>query len=33
VDERLARWLLMSQDRLGGDRIPLTPQRSPKTGQ
>jgi CRP-like cAMP-binding protein len=24
VDERLARWLLMSQDRLGGDRIPLT---------
>ncbi len=24
VDERLARWLLMSQDRLGGDSIPLT---------
>ena len=24
VDERLARWLLMSQDRLGGDHIPLT---------
>jgi CRP-like cAMP-binding protein len=24
VDERLARWLLMSQDRLGGDCIPLT---------
>jgi CRP-like cAMP-binding protein len=24
VDERLARWLLMSQDRLGGDRIGLT---------
>jgi len=24
VDERLARWLLMSQDRLGGDLIPLT---------
>ena len=24
VDERLARWLLMSQDRLGGDRVPLT---------
>jgi CRP-like cAMP-binding protein len=24
VDERLARWLLMSQDRLGGDDIPLT---------
>jgi CRP-like cAMP-binding protein len=24
VEERLARWLLMSQDRLGGDRIPLT---------
>ena len=22
VDERLARWLLMSQDRLGGDIIP-----------
>ncbi len=24
VDERLARWLLMSQDRLGGDCVPLT---------
>jgi CRP-like cAMP-binding protein len=24
VEERLARWLLMSQDRLGGDRVPLT---------
>jgi CRP-like cAMP-binding protein len=24
ADERLARWLLMSQDRLGGDCIPLT---------
>ncbi len=24
VDERLARWLLMSQDRLGGDDVPLT---------
>jgi CRP-like cAMP-binding protein len=24
VGERLARWLLMAQDRLGGDRIPLT---------
>lgn len=24
VDQRLARWLLMSQDRLGGDLIPLT---------
>jgi hypothetical protein len=24
VDERLARWLLMSQDRLGGDAVPLT---------
>lgn len=24
IDERLARWLLMSQDRLGGDVIPLT---------
>jgi len=24
VDERLARWLLMSQDRLGGERVPLT---------
>jgi CRP-like cAMP-binding protein len=24
VDERLARWLLMSQDRLGGDMIALT---------
>jgi len=24
VEERLARWLLMSQDRLGGDSIPLT---------
>jgi CRP-like cAMP-binding protein len=23
-EERLARWLLMSQDRLGGDRVPLT---------
>ena len=23
VDERLARWLLMSQDRLGGDIVPL----------
>ena len=24
VDERLARWLLMSQDRLGGNIVPLT---------
>lgn len=24
VDERLARWLLMSQDRIGGDEVPLT---------
>jgi CRP-like cAMP-binding protein len=24
VEERLARWLLMSQDRLGGDIVPLT---------
>jgi CRP-like cAMP-binding protein len=24
VDQRLARWLLMSQDRIGGDVIPLT---------
>ena len=24
VEERLARWLLMSQDRLGGDHVPLT---------
>lgn len=24
VDERLGRWLLMSQDRLGGDLVPLT---------
>jgi CRP-like cAMP-binding protein len=24
VEERLARWLLMSQDRIGGDSIPLT---------
>jgi CRP-like cAMP-binding protein len=24
VDARLARWLLMSQDRLGGDIVPLT---------
>ena len=24
VDERLARWLLMSQDRIGGSMIPLT---------
>jgi len=24
VDERLARWLSMSQDRLGGDIVPLT---------
>jgi CRP-like cAMP-binding protein len=24
VEERLARWLLMSQDRLGGDCVPLT---------
>ena len=24
VDERLARWLIMSQDRIGGDTLPLT---------
>jgi CRP-like cAMP-binding protein len=24
VDQRLAKWLLMSQDRLGGDLVPLT---------
>ena len=24
VEERLARWLLMSQDRIGGDLVPLT---------
>ncbi len=24
VDQRLARWLLMSQDRIGGDDVPLT---------
>jgi CRP-like cAMP-binding protein len=24
VEERLARWLLMAQDRLGGDEVPLT---------
>ena len=24
VDERLARWLLMSQDRIGSDVLPLT---------
>jgi CRP-like cAMP-binding protein len=24
VDERLAKWLLMSQDRLGGELVPLT---------
>ena len=24
VEQRLARWLLMSQDRLGGDLVPLT---------
>jgi CRP-like cAMP-binding protein len=24
VPERLARWLLMSQDRIGGDQVPLT---------
>ena len=24
VAERLARWLLMAQDRLGGDEVPLT---------
>ena len=24
VEERLARWLLMSQDRIGGDAVPLT---------
>jgi CheY-like chemotaxis protein len=26
VDQRLARWLVMSQDRLGGDIVPLTQQ-------
>ena len=26
VEERLARWLLMSQDRIGGDVVPLTQQ-------
>jgi CRP-like cAMP-binding protein len=26
VEQRLARWLLMSQDRLGGDMVPLTQQ-------
>jgi CRP-like cAMP-binding protein len=26
VEQRLARWLLMSQDRLGGDLVPLTQQ-------
>lgn len=26
VEERLARWLLMSQDRIGGDTLPLTQQ-------
>jgi CRP-like cAMP-binding protein len=26
VEQRLARWLLMSQDRLGGDVVPLTQQ-------
>ena len=26
VEERLARWLLMSQDRLGGNDVPLTQQ-------
>jgi CRP-like cAMP-binding protein len=26
VEQRLARWLLMSQDRLGGDIVPLTQQ-------
>jgi CRP-like cAMP-binding protein len=24
IEERLARWLLMAQDRIGGDRLPLT---------
>src|SRR5207253_10548431 len=24
VEERLARWLLMSQDRIGGNQVPLT---------
>ena len=24
VEERLARWLLMSQDRVGGETVPLT---------
>jgi CRP-like cAMP-binding protein len=24
LEERLARWLLMAQDRLGGERVPLT---------
>jgi len=24
VEERLARWLLMSQDRIGGKKLPLT---------
>jgi CRP-like cAMP-binding protein len=24
AEERLARWLLMAQDRLGGDEVPLT---------
>jgi CRP-like cAMP-binding protein len=24
IEERLARWLLMAQDRLGGDEVPLT---------
>jgi CRP-like cAMP-binding protein len=24
VEERLARWILMSQDRIGSDRLPLT---------
>ena len=24
IEEHLARWLLMAQDRLGGDEIPLT---------
>ncbi|MGH9616896.1 MAG: Crp/Fnr family transcriptional regulator [Acidobacteriaceae bacterium] len=26
VNARLARWLLMSQDRIGGDNVPLTQQ-------
>lgn len=26
IDQRLARWLMMSQDRLGGDLVPLTQQ-------